>query len=93
MLFAWCDPAGAVRSDQEEHNARAALQQSLRNTVPVALDSLIGRDQSEKGVVRMYHMLQNPILLKSLFYIVLDLVIIQLLPEMAETFAGADCLR
>lgn len=80
-------------TDEEDHAKRQQLQQVLKKVIPATLDPLIGRDQSEKGMIRVYHMLQNWVLLKSLFFIILDLVLIELLPDLAEVLDGADCLR
>jgi hypothetical protein len=59
----------------------------------MSLESVIGQGKAEQGVARLFDMLQNSLLLKSLFYMLLDLIFVEVFPDTAEHVDGAECLN
>ena len=64
----------------------------LERTLPLQLKAVLGR-HSDEGLDLLHEMLQNRLVLKSIAYMLLDLVWAQIFPELAEFTTGAESLE
>ena len=75
------DDAGNNVSDEEMEAARAAVRHGLSSALPASLIALIGRKPVEAGLRKAHDFTQCPRLVKNLLYEVLDLLVIELFPN------------
>ena len=64
----------------------------LEKMFPDQLRTVLGKHTNE-GLDMLHEMLQNRLVLKSMAYMIMDLIWIELFPELGEFVTGAECLE
>lgn len=65
----------------------------LMNAFPDQLRSILGTDITEDGLEMLNEMLQNRVVLKSLFYMFVDLLLLEVFPEFQDFLTGGAALQ
>ena len=76
-------------------NRKKAVDKSrelLHNGFPDQLRAVLGKDLTSDGLDVLHEMLQNRMVMKSLFYMLFDLLWEEIFPEMKDVLSGADAL-
>jgi hypothetical protein len=71
-----------------KHNSKKMLRKSF----PDQLRTVLGK-HTDEGLDMLHEMLQNRLVLKSMFYMLLDLVWEELFPELGDFVTGAESLE
>jgi len=87
----WLVPRPVLNAEEE-----AALQedsrQKLHETFPDQVRTILGKDLARDGLDMFHEMLQNRLVVKSLFYMLFDLIWIELFPELRDALPCASAL-
>ena len=70
------------------HNSKKMIEKKF----PVQLRTVLGK-HTDEGLDMLHEMLQNRLVLKSMAYMILDLVWVELFPELRDFVTGAECLE
>jgi hypothetical protein len=65
----------------------------LMNAFPDQLRSILGAEITEDGLEMLHEMLQNRVVLKSLFYMFVDLLLLEVFPEFQDFLTGGEALE
>lgn len=84
--------AAPVLTEAEEANLRLKSQQALHSAFPESLRAILGPDLTRDGLDVVHEMLQNRVVVKSLFYMLFDLLWIEIFPELRDVMACASAL-
>jgi len=76
-------------TEEEKSKLADEVREKLPELIPSNYKKLIGQDVTEKGLETLHEMLQNKIVLKSLIYTLLDLLFIEIFPEIKESLKEA----
>lgn len=57
------------------------------------LSSIIGQEYTERGLLNLHEALQCPFLVKSLSYTILDMLLVELFPEMSHEVEGINNIK
>ena len=77
---------------EEERNLNAKAKAKLYEGFPDQFRKLLGKEMTEEGLDMIHEMLQNKVIVKSLFYMLLDLLWIEVFPELRDTLPCASAL-
>jgi len=77
---------------QDKQAALIALRQDLASAIPASLASLVGQSAADDAVSKLHDLLLCPTQLRSLAYTILDLLLIELYPELELALGGLDHL-
>ena len=80
-------------TDDERAAQAAVVFVFLRDSAPGALTSIVGVAPAEHAALKVYEFLQNPVLLRSFAYSLLDLIIIEAFPDLQFTLDGTSHLK
>lgn len=83
----WMTPRPLL-TPEEELELKESSRGILHSTFPEQLRTILGRELTMDGLDVVHEMLQNRIVVKSLFYMLFDLVWIEIFPEIRD---GMDC--
>ena len=64
----------------------------IERMFPDQLRTVLGKHTNE-GLDMLHEMLQNRLVLKSMAYMLLDLIWVELFPELNDFVSGAECLE
>lgn len=77
---------------EEEKALEAKSRVTIHEGFPEQFRSLLGKELVSNGLDMIHEMLQNKIILKSLFYMLFDLLWIEVFPELRDTLPCASSL-
>lgn len=83
---------GSPVSQDESLRLKVDSKKMIETTFPDQLRTVLGK-HTEKGLDMLHEMLQNRLVLKSMAYMLVDLVLVELFPEMNDFVTGAECLE
>lgn len=83
----WMTPRELL-TPEEEQELKEESRKILHQTFPEQLQTILGRELTMDGLDIVHEMLQNRVVVKSLFYMLFDLVWIEIFPEIRD---GMDC--
>mmetsp|Transcript_38805 Transcript_38805/g.57003 ORF Transcript_38805/g.57003 Transcript_38805/m.57003 type:complete len:341 (+) Transcript_38805:386-1408(+) len=72
-----------------EQKSKALLPQAF----PDQIRKVLGQELTEDGLNVFHEMLQNRIVLKSMVYMIMDMVWLEIFPEMSDILSGAEALE
>jgi len=84
--------AAQLLSPEEERVLKAKAKAKLHEGFPDQIRKLLGKEMAEEGLNMIHEMLQNKVIVKSLFYMLLDLLWIEVFPELRDTLPCASAL-
>ncbi|KAI1887579.1 hypothetical protein AGOR_G00191760 [Albula goreensis] len=72
-----------TRSDAERRETKEKAQQKLLDNIPDALQNLVGQQNARYGIIKIFNALQESNANKHLLYILLEMALRELCPELA----------
>ncbi|XP_033743124.1 sorting nexin-25-like [Pecten maximus] len=78
-------PYTEAKSDEKKFRTRMEAKEKFLTNIPDALKSLLGENNARRGSIKVFEVLQDTRLNKHLFYILLELVLMEICPELNET--------
>ncbi|XP_076809566.1 sorting nexin-25-like isoform X2 [Clavelina lepadiformis] len=72
------------RTDDEKTQTKLELQVEILRNIPEALNGLVGQENGKRGVLKIFHALQDKRLNKHLFYNLLAEIMEEVFPEILE---------
>lgn len=85
--------AAPILTPEEERILQAQAKAKLHERFPEQVRKLLGKEMTEEGLDMIHEMLQNKVIVKSLFYMLLDLLWIEVFPELRDTLPCASALE
>lgn len=82
---------GPDLTEREQSELKINSKKILVRALPLQLKTVLGR-HSDEGLDLLHEMLQNRLVLKSIAYMLLDLVWAEVFPELIDFTTGAGCL-
>ena len=79
-------------TEEEMDRLKQNSKKMIEKTFPVQLRTVLGK-HTDEGLDMLHEMLQNRLVLKSMAYMILDLVWVELFPELSDFVTGAECLE
>lgn len=70
------------RSGEQDQETKQKAQQKLLENIPDTLQSLVGQQNARHGVIKVFNALQETKANKHLLYVLLELLLIELCPEL-----------
>lgn len=83
---------GSDLTEREQLELKVKSKRMLEQILPLQLKTVLGR-HSDEGLDLLHEMLQNRLVLKSIAYMLLDLVWAEIFPELIDFTSGAECLE
>ncbi|GAA6089809.1 sorting nexin-25 [Tachysurus ichikawai] len=77
-------PHNKSRSDAERRETKERAQQKLLVNIPDALQNLVGQQNARYGIIKIFNALQESSANKHLLYILLEMFLKELCPELSE---------
>ncbi|KAK2838686.1 hypothetical protein Q7C36_013500 [Tachysurus vachellii] len=77
-------PHNKARSDAERRETKERAQQKLLDNIPDALQNLVGQQNARYGIIKIFNALQESSANKHLLYILLEMFLKELCPELSE---------
>lgn len=87
----WLVPRPALTQEEEE-TLKEGCRQMLHDNFPDQLRAILGRELTRDGLDMCHEMLQNRLVVKSLFYMLFDLLWIEIFPELRDALPCASAL-
>ena len=84
--------AAPLLTPEEERILRDKAKMKLHERFPDQVRKLLGKEMTKEGLDMIHEMLQNKVIVKSLFYMLLDLLWIEVFPELRDTLPCASAL-
>jgi hypothetical protein len=78
---------------EEKQNLETESKAKLMAVVPEQLKRLLGQEITQEGLDLLHEMLQNRLVLKSLGYIVIDMLWQDVFPDLGDVLTGMDSLN
>lgn len=75
-------PPTRVRSQGQSQETKQRAQQKLLENIPDTLQSLVGQQNARHGIIKIFKALQETRANKHLLYIVMELLLLELCPEL-----------
>jgi len=88
VFFTSGPPLTVVQKSSLKDQARKMLPQAF----PDQLRMVLGQEFTEEGLDMLHEMLQNRIVVKSLGYMIIDMIWLEIFPELSDTLSGAKAL-
>ncbi|KAL7471344.1 hypothetical protein ACHAXS_011639 [Conticribra weissflogii] len=82
---------GPDLTEQEKSDLKINSKEILETTLPDQLKTVLGK-HTEEGLDILHEMLQNRLVLKSMAYMLLDIVWGEIFPELSDFVTGSDSL-
>ncbi|XP_064621309.1 sorting nexin-25-like isoform X2 [Lineus longissimus] len=76
---------GPPHSDEEKMRTRMMAKQIFLENNPDFLKNLIGEKNAKQGAIKMFESLQDVRLNKHLFYVILEVLLLEICPEVADS--------
>ncbi|XP_062991564.1 sorting nexin-25 isoform X4 [Elgaria multicarinata webbii] len=70
------------RSEEQSRETKQKAQQKLLENIPDTLQSLVGQQNARHGIIKVFNALQETKANKHLLYVLLELLLIELCPEL-----------
>lgn len=83
---------GPDLTESERMDLKLNSKKMLADVFPLQLRTVLGKHSNE-GLDMLHEMLQNRLVLKSIAYMLLDLVWAEVFPELTDFVTGASCLE
>ncbi|KAL7541765.1 hypothetical protein ACHAXR_011197 [Thalassiosira sp. AJA248-18] len=83
---------GPPSTDDEVFELKQNSKKMLEKMFPDQLRTVLGK-HTDEGLDMLHEMLQNRLVLKSMAYMLLDLIWVELFPELSDFVTGAECLE
>ncbi|XP_060783875.1 sorting nexin-25 isoform X4 [Neoarius graeffei] len=77
-------PHNKDRSDAECRETKERAQQKLLDNIPDALQNLVGQQNARYGIIKIFNALQESSANKHLLYVLLEILLKELCPELSE---------
>lgn len=78
------DDGHRVRTDEQKRARAVETDREIKGFLPAVLVKLIGRNRHDRGTETILDVLQHPLLNKQLSYVLLDVLVEELFPELKE---------
>ncbi|XP_010222272.1 PREDICTED: sorting nexin-25 [Tinamus guttatus] len=75
-------PPSTAKTEEQSQETKQRAQQKLLENIPDTLQSLVGQQNARHGVVKVFNALQERKANKHLLYVLLELLLIELCPEL-----------
>ncbi|XP_065098291.1 sorting nexin-25 [Paramisgurnus dabryanus] len=76
-------PHNKTRSESERRETKERAQQKLLDNIPDALQNLVGQQNARYGIIKIFNALQEARANKHLLYILLEMLLKELYPELS----------
>eukprot|EP00571_Detonula_confervacea_P005255 CAMPEP_0172330712 /NCGR_PEP_ID=MMETSP1058-20130122/61546_1 /TAXON_ID=83371 /ORGANISM="Detonula confervacea, Strain CCMP 353" /LENGTH=1862 /DNA_ID=CAMNT_0013047939 /DNA_START=683 /DNA_END=6271 /DNA_ORIENTATION=- len=83
---------GSPMTEEEIFDLKRNSKKMLEKMFPDQLRTVLGK-HTDEGLDMLHEMLQNRLVLKSMAYMIMDFVWVELFPEMSDFVTGAECLE
>ena len=87
----WMKPRPLL-TQEEEDRLRTESLAKLHSGFPDRFRKILGKELTKEGLDMTHEMLQNKLVVKSMFYMLFDLVWIEILPELRDSLPCASAL-
>ncbi|KAL3920500.1 MAG: hypothetical protein SGILL_003233, partial [Bacillariaceae sp.] len=87
----WMKPRPLL-TKEEEDNLRTESLAKLHSEFPDRFRKILGKELTKEGLDMIHEMLQNKLVVKSMFYMLFDLIWIEILPELRDSLPCASAL-
>ncbi|KAF7707390.1 sorting nexin-25 isoform X1 [Silurus meridionalis] len=77
-------PHNKSRTDAERRETKERAQQKLLDNIPDALQNLVGQQNARYGIIKIFNALQESSANKHLLYVLLEMLLKELCPELSE---------
>lgn len=78
-------------TEEQIFDLKQKSKKMLENAFPDQLRTVLGK-HTDEGLDMLHEMLQNRLVLKSMAYMIMDFVWVELFPEMSDFVTGTECL-
>uniref|UniRef100_A0A8D2FXS6 Sorting nexin 25 n=1 Tax=Theropithecus gelada TaxID=9565 RepID=A0A8D2FXS6_THEGE len=75
-------PPTTIRSEEQSQETKQRAQQKLLENIPDTLQSLVGQQNARHGIIKIFNSLQEARANKHLLYVLMELLLIELCPEL-----------
>ncbi|XP_055132531.1 sorting nexin-25 isoform X7 [Symphalangus syndactylus] len=75
-------PLTTIRSKEQSQETKQRAQQKLLENIPDMLQSLVGQQNARHGIIKIFNALQETRANKHLLYVLMELLLIELCPEL-----------
>ncbi|XP_034503658.1 sorting nexin-25 [Ailuropoda melanoleuca] len=75
-------PPTTIRSEEQSQATKQRAQQKLLENIPDTLQSLVGQQNARHGIIKIFNALQETRANKHLLYVLMELLLIELCPEL-----------
>uniref|UniRef100_A0A2K5NJA5 Sorting nexin 25 n=1 Tax=Cercocebus atys TaxID=9531 RepID=A0A2K5NJA5_CERAT len=75
-------PPTTIRSEEQSQETKQRAQQKLLENIPDTLQSLVGQQNARHGIIKIFNVLQEARANKHLLYVLMELLLIELCPEL-----------
>ncbi|XP_014641743.1 PREDICTED: sorting nexin-25 isoform X2 [Ceratotherium simum simum] len=75
-------PPTTIRSEEQSQETKQRAQQKLLENIPDTLQSLVGQQNARHGIIKIFNALQETRANKHLIYVLMELLLIELCPEL-----------
>uniref|UniRef100_A0A2I3N685 Sorting nexin 25 n=1 Tax=Papio anubis TaxID=9555 RepID=A0A2I3N685_PAPAN len=75
-------PPTTIRSEEQSQETKQRAQQKLLENIPDTLQSLVGQQNARHGIIKIFNALQEARANKHLLYVLMELLLIELCPEL-----------
>ncbi len=77
---------------KEQEELRAKSEKLLHQVFPDQLSTVLGQDNTDNGIVILHEMLQNRVVLKSMCYMMMDALWLEVFPEIGDVLTCSSVL-
>lgn len=84
--------AGPPMSEQEKKSLEARSKEALFKAFPEKVRTILGQEISEDGLSVLHEMLQNKVVMKSLGYMIMDTIWLEIFPELYDVLSGTEAV-
>ena len=75
-------PPTTIRSKEQSQETKQRARQKLLENIPDMLQSLVGQQNARHGIIKIFNALQETRANKHLLYVLMELLLIELCPEL-----------
>ncbi|XP_059941798.1 sorting nexin-25 isoform X3 [Mesoplodon densirostris] len=75
-------PPNTIPSEEQSQETKRRAQQKLLENIPDMLQSLVGQQNARHGIIKIFNALQEKRANKHLLYVLMELLLIELCPEL-----------
>ncbi|XP_033704809.1 sorting nexin-25 isoform X8 [Tursiops truncatus] len=75
-------PPNTIPSEEQSQETKRRAQQKLLENIPDMLQSLVGQQNARHGIIKIFNALQETRANKHLLYVLMELLLIELCPEL-----------